>query len=78
MKLALFLIQLIPTIMEIVKKIEDMFPQSGIGSEKLQLLREMLEASYSGLSTIWPTISFIVDKIVAFANAKGTFAKPSE
>lgn len=77
MKIALFIIQLIPIIMEIVKKIEEIFPQSDIGAEKLQLLKEMLEASYSGISSIWPTIEFIVERFVKFANAKGVFIKNS-
>jgi hypothetical protein len=78
MKTALFIIQLIPAIIEIIKKIEETFPQPKIGSEKLQLLREILEATYSGISSIWPTIALIVEKIVAFANAKGAFVKSSE
>ncbi len=75
MKDALLVIQMIPAIIEAVRKLEDVFPEGGKGKEKLALLKEMLSAAYDGLSNIWPAIETIVAAFVKFANTVGLFKK---
>lgn len=75
MEKALKILQLVPVLIEVIRTIETLFPQSGVGKEKLALLREIMLEAYEGISEIWPVIEAIVSKIVAFANAIGAFKK---
>ena len=75
MKNVLVILQLVPALIEIIRTIENMFPQSGAGKEKLILVREILTASYEGIQEVWPAIEAIVAKVVAFANTIGAFTK---
>ena len=71
----LFIIKLIPAVIEIIKTVEAMFPIPGAGKEKLKLVHDMLSEVYGNLETMWPTIEKIVAKVVEFANAVGAFKK---
>lgn len=76
MKYFLLVIQMIPSIIDIIKKVEELYPETGAGQEKLQLVKDMLQAAYDGVSDAWPQIEKIVAFIVDFANRFGIFKKP--
>lgn len=76
MKYVLLIIQMIPSIIDIIKKVEELYPESGAGAAKLQLVKEMLEAAYDNVTEAWPQIEKIVAVIVEFANRFGIFKKP--
>ena len=78
MQIFLAIVNLIPSIIKIVTSIEESFPQSGIGSEKLQLLKDILSQAYSSITEMWGSIEAIVSVIVSFANKIGAFNKPTE
>lgn len=69
------ILSLIPALIEVIKAVEAMFPQSGAGKEKLTLVREIMVEAYAGITEWWPTIEAIIGKIVAMANRLGEFKK---
>jgi hypothetical protein len=71
----LLVVQLIPTVIEIVKTVENMFPMSGAGKEKLKLVRDMLTAAHGSIEELWPSLERVVAAVVAFANSVGVFKK---
>jgi hypothetical protein len=72
---ALMVVQLIPAIIEVVQAVEKMLPETGLGAEKLAMVRSMLTAAYNGLEDAWPSIEKVVGVIVEFANKLGVFKK---
>jgi hypothetical protein len=68
-------LSLVPALIEVIKAVEAMFPQSGAGKEKLALVREIMVEAYVGITEMWPTIEAIIGKIVAMANRLGEFKK---
>ncbi len=68
-------LSLVPALIEVIKAVEAMFPQSGAGKEKLSLVREIMVEAYVGITEMWPTIEAIIGKIVAMANRLGEFKK---
>jgi hypothetical protein len=75
MQKLLIVISLIKPVIEAIKAVEEMFPQGGIGKEKLVLVRGILTAAYDGITEIWPTLEVVVARVVAFANEVGVFKK---
>lgn len=69
------ILSLIPALIEVIKAVEAMFPQSGAGKEKLTLVREIMVETYAEITEWWPTIEAIIGKIVAMANRLGEFKK---
>lgn len=69
------ILSLVPALIEVIKAVEAMFPQSGAGKEKLALVREIMVEAYVGITEMWPTIEAIIAKIVAMANRLGEFKK---
>lgn len=68
------IIQLIPFIVEAIKAAELIFADpTGKGSEKLQVVRVILQAIYSSLDEIWDPVQKIIATIVAVYNATGVF-----
>jgi hypothetical protein len=75
-------VSVLPTLIEAIKAVEAMVGQSGHGSEKLELVRKMLEAAYStsndvgvSLDSMWPALQKVITAIVALYNKTGVFVK---
>lgn len=75
MKTLLFIVQLIPALIEIIKAVESLLPEGGKGSEKLDLVRSILVRTYEGVTEYMPTIENVIAVIVEFANKTGVFKK---
>lgn len=63
---------LLPLLVQSVKVIEDMFPASGMGAQKLEMVRSTLEKAYAAsgemhvaFEQIWPTLNAVINSIVA-------------
>ena len=69
------ILQIVPALIGVIKAVEEAFSDSGKGSEKLTMVREIMEASYEGVTEMWPTIEKVVASIVSFANTIGAFKK---
>lgn len=76
------ILSLFPLIINAVKTIEVVLPQSGKGAEKLALLQEMLSKSYEvsnqaygTFEQVWPTIKGTIEGVVKLFNSVGIFKK---
>ena len=75
MKTALFILQLFPLILKAVVSVEESFPQPGVGSEKLEMIKKIL-AELAGIATeVLPIVEKVISYIVEFANTIGAFKK---
>lgn len=68
-------ISILPIIIEAVKQIEALFPESGNGRQKLELVKNILISADSNLEDSWPLISKVIGSVVAFCNSTGLFKK---
>ena len=75
MKNFLLIVQLIPAIIALVKEIEAAIPQSGQGAAKLTAFRQIIEATYEGITEMWPAIEKVIAAIVTLLNTTGVFSK---
>ena len=75
MKYALMLLQMIPALIQAAKSLEEFYPGEGKGKEKIAIIRELIESSYSEIKDAWPAIEKAVAMIVNLANATGVFKK---
>lgn len=75
MKVALLILQMIPSIIDIIRKVEELYPESGAGKDKLALVKSMLQSAYDGVSDAWPQIEKVIAVVVDFANRFGIFKK---
>ena len=64
---------LVPAIISAIKAIEELFPESGKGVEKLDLIRGILETINEQSKELWPIIEKVVGVVVSFCNAMGIF-----
>lgn len=71
-------LQLIPILIDIIKKLEEMFPGAGSGAEKLALAQEILgtSAELSGemkdiIQSNWPRVAGLISKLVSIFNKRG-------
>lgn len=64
MKTLLALIQLIPALIELIKKVETEFPGAGKGKMKLDVIKDLLTAGYSGITAMWPALVVIIGVLV--------------
>lgn len=75
MQYALAILSIVPALIKVIAAIEEAFPQSGAGKEKLSAVREIITASYEGITGLWPSLEKIVGVVVNMANAIGAFKK---
>ena len=68
-------IQILLTVIELVKVVEKLIPEKGQGAAKLELVRKMLEESVGTIQEIWPSIEKAISLFVKLANVAGTFKK---
>lgn len=67
------ILQLIPSILEIVKAVEAQIPEGGKGKEKLEFVKEVLTSSYPQVTDIWNIVEKIISSAVTLYNATGVF-----
>ena len=76
---AMTIVKLIPVVIAAVKSIEELIPVSGAGKQKLDLVMTTVQDAFNGVTTAWPTIQPILEKlisgIVTLANEFGIFKK---
>lgn len=68
-------LQIILTVIEIVKIVEKLIPESGQGPSKLTLVRTLLEQAIGDISGMWPQIEQLIALFVKLSNAAGAFKK---
>jgi len=70
-------LQLIPALVAVLKVVEnEIWPEgSGKGKEKLEAVKEILTATYEGVSEIWPMLEKVISVVVAALNKSGVFKK---
>ena len=68
-------IQMILAVIEIVKLVEKMIPESGQGANKLTLVRQLAEQAIGNVTEIWPQMEAVIAAFVKLANLAGTFKK---
>jgi hypothetical protein len=73
MKTLLFIMQLIPTLIELIKALEAVIPVGGQGKEKLEAIRKIIESTYDGAKEVWPVIEKAIEAIVTLFNKTGVF-----
>lgn len=73
-------IQLLPSLIEAIKIVENALPESGKGVAKLDLVREILQVSYEAggegnFEHVWSVASKVVAGVVRVFNGTGVFSK---
>ena len=68
-------IQMILAVIEIVKLVEKLIPESGQGANKLTLVRQLAEQAIGNVTDIWPQMEAVIAAFVKLANLAGTFKK---
>ena len=75
-------IGLLPLLLQAIKAVEQAIPDAGKGSEKLELIKGLVQTSYDTSSKLsvsfeqlWPTVQGTVQAIVNAFNKAGTFKK---
>ena len=68
-------LQIILTIIEIVKVVEKLIPESGQGASKLTLVRQLAEQAIGDIGAMWPQIETLIASFVKLSNIAGSFKK---
>jgi hypothetical protein len=75
-------LSLIPLISEAVKTVEAALPFNGVGQQKLEMVRQTLDASYKAASdmtvpfeALWNLAQPLITSMVAVYNATGAFPR---
>lgn len=68
-------LNMILTVIEIVKLVEKLVPEQGQGRAKLELVRTTVEQAVGDVSAMWPQLEQLIGLFVKLANAVGTFKK---
>ena len=69
------ILNIVPALLRLIVAVEEVFPQSGAGGEKLAMVKNIIQASYDGISELMPIIETVVAAVVKTANAIGAFTK---
>jgi len=73
MKILLTVLGLIPALIKVITAVEESFPQSGAGADKLALIKTIMTETYAATTELWPTLEAIISAVVSFANKIGAF-----
>lgn len=76
MKTLIFILQLIPSIIEAVKAAEAFIPLPGQGKAKLEFVLGVIQDTYHDAAGIIPIITKVIARIVGLANVTGVFIAP--
>lgn len=73
-------ISLMPQVIELIRQVETFFPMPGVGKDKLEMVRSLLQKTYeiSGVASVsfdalWPVLSTLIASMVAIYNKTGVF-----
>lgn len=69
------IVQILPILIELIKSIESALPETGLGKQKLQFVRELLQTIAPDLLDNWPIIEKVVSTLVGLFNQVGLFKK---
>ncbi len=76
------IIGLFPMLIQAIKAVESAIPESGKGREKLELIKNAVQAAYeastsvaSNFEVLWPALSKTINSIVNAFNKTGVFTK---
>lgn len=77
------ILSILPLIVQAITTIEQAFPQSGQGSNKLELIKQTLlgasevseDVGIRQFETMWPALQKTISAVVSLANASGLFKK---
>ena len=69
------ILQIIPIILEIIKAVESQIPESGMGKEKLQFIKDVLMSTIPQVEEILGVVEKIVSSAVTLYNSTGVFKK---
>ena len=69
------IVQILPVLIELIKSIENALPEGGLGKQKLQFVRELIQNIAPELLDNWTTIEKVVTTIVTLFNQVGFFKK---
>lgn len=68
-------LQIVLLVIELVKIVEKLLPERNKGTEKLALVRSMVEEAVGDIQEIWPLIEKVIEVFVKLSNASGKFVK---
>jgi hypothetical protein len=68
-------LQIVLTIIEIVKIVEKLIPESGQGASKLTLVRQLAEQAVGDIGNLWPQLEALITSFVKLSNIAGSFKK---
>jgi hypothetical protein len=71
----MMILSLIPSLIKAIAAVEEVFPQSSAGAAKLDMVKNIMTVSYSGISEAMPIIEKIIGIVVTTANNIGAFKK---
>jgi hypothetical protein len=74
-QVAITVLKLVPTLIEIIKAIEAAIPASGKGADKMEAVKNILAGTVEGFETFWPAISNVINTLVDLFNKTGVFKK---
>ncbi len=69
------IMQYLPTIIAVIRTIEEAIPGKGQGEAKLSAVREMLELADTGFKEALPTVDKLIAILVTLFNKAGVFRK---
>lgn len=75
MQTLILIIQLLPSLITIIKTIEEAIPGQGAGEAKLAAVRGVLEVGNDKINDYWPQIVKVIGVLVAMFNKTG-WSKP--
>jgi hypothetical protein len=79
------LVSLLPVLITAVKEVEAIFPEKGQGQVKLEMVRGLLQAAYShvtsslaGFDDLWPSLQKLIGQAVSIFNSVGVFSSTKQ
>ena len=69
------IVQILPILIDLIRSIETVLPETGIGKQKLQFVRELIQSVAPELLDNSPTIEKVVATVVSLFNQLGFFKK---
>ena len=68
-------LQIVLAIIEIVKVVEKLIPESGQGASKLSMVRQLAEQAMGDIGNLWPQVEVLIAAFVKLSNIAGSFKK---
>lgn len=69
------LVQIIPSILDLIKSVEAALPEEGKGKAKLEFVRETIIMMIPQVADMWTQVRFIIERAVILYNVTGVFRK---